>query len=109
MKARHAAALAMVGYVLVISPPWRSPGTYPTAGDMKAPLSAMDDKSPEISTFPNEKECLAKGGDALVNYRFKKEGMLLAPMGILPQMLDLRWNGDKFECVGTDDPRLKEK
>jgi hypothetical protein len=35
--------------------------------------------------------------------------MLLAPMGILPQMLDLRWSGDKFECVGTDDPRLKEK
>jgi len=105
MKPRHAAALAMVGYVLVIPPPWRSPGTYPTAGDMKTPLRQWT----IISTFPNEKECLAKGGDALANYRFKKEGMLLAPMGILPQMLDLRWSGDKFECVGTDDPRLKEK
>jgi hypothetical protein len=78
MKPRHAAALALVGYVLVIPAPWRSPGTYPTAGDMKAPLRQWT----IISTFPNEKECLAKGGDALANYRFKKEGMLLAPVSL---------------------------
>jgi hypothetical protein len=80
-------------------------GDVSNCGDMKVPLRQWT----IISTFPNEKECLAKGGDALANYRFKKEGMLLAPMGILPQMLDLRWSGGKFECVGTDDPRLKEK
>jgi hypothetical protein len=104
-KPRHAVALALMGWYLMVPPPWRSPGTYPIAGDMKAPLRQWT----IISTFPNEKECLTKGGDALANYRFKKEGMLLAPMGILPQMLDLRWSGDKFECVATDDPRLKEK
>jgi hypothetical protein len=105
MKVRHLAPLALVGWYLMVPPPWRSAGTYPTAGDMKAPLRQWT----IISTFLNEKECLTKGGDALANYRFQKEGMLLAPMGILPQMLDLRWSGDKFECVATDDPRLKEK
>jgi hypothetical protein len=89
MKLRHAAALALVGWYLVIPPTSRD---YPS-GDVDAPLSEWA-KRP--TTYRDKAECehvldqqrrLWNAKNRQLKVRFFKQA----------------------QCVATDDPRLKEK
>jgi hypothetical protein len=85
MNLHHAAALAMLGWYLMVPPPAPTPRF-----DLKAPLSKWSKKA----SFNSQKEC----NDALATRRLKEaRDRVLQPM----------WAFGK--CVASDDPRLKEK
>jgi hypothetical protein len=121
MNPHHAAALALVGWYLML-PPLRPvspedvsdrpvdltvPPDRPMA-DLTAPFSQWT----IIKTFPTEKECRVQAKAALSEYRFKKTKGSSAPTGYQAyparDLSPLEQEKDS-RCIATDDPRLKEK
>ena len=89
MKTRHAAALALVGWFLLIPPTSRD---HPT-GNADAPLSQWG-KRP--TTFRNEAECehVLDRDRRATNKKNRQVGLRFY---------------NKAQCVSADDLRLKEK
>jgi hypothetical protein len=89
MKFRHAAAIALTGWFLMMPP---TSSDYPM-GNVDAPLSQWTRK---VTTYRNEKECahvldkqirLANAKNKQITVKFYKQA----------------------QCVSEDDPRLKAK
>ena len=96
MKLRHAAALALVGWYLMM-PPARPQTRVPV--DLDAPLS----KWTVDSSYDTAAECrreieFAKQTDARLAGDAPNEGLRLAIAGLV-----------HGQCISTDDPRLKPK
>ncbi len=95
MKFHHAAALALVGWYLMI-PPWSGPGRF----DDKAPMRDWR----QVGTYDSASECERdrnETADALLKNKDKG-----------PDPETNNYNGTLYSsgrCVSTDDPRLKEK
>jgi hypothetical protein len=100
MKPRHAAALALVGWYLMVPPITSS---WPVTYDTSAPLS----KWKQGGSFDTAKEC---------NEEKEKTAMLLLQSAQNPN--GTAENKQKFmqsmsamlyalQCIATDDPRLK--
>ncbi len=92
MKSRHAAALALVGWYLMV-PPWTAPDTF----DSKAPIS----KWQVFLSFDSAQQCQ----DAQIDYHakwrrnaFQRNERVVA--------YNVRLFGEA-QCIATDDPRLK--
>ncbi len=89
MKPRHAAALALVGWYLMV----------PAPGNESAPLQYWS----QLGSYDTAKACeqdrnqwygmMERKGFALKNYQ--------------PEDVKRSWNAS--ECIASDDPRLKEK
>ncbi len=93
MNLRHAAALALVGWYLMV-PPFDASGKK---HDLDAPLA----KWSQIGWFDTAKECDAQEAYNLKVFENLKEcsdcsGMLL-------------YQDQTAQCIQADDPRLKEK
>jgi hypothetical protein len=93
MSFRHAAALALVGWYLLMPPVSRS-SSGKLASDLSRPLSEWD----RIGVFDSEPSC-NKEIDRMhqVDVDWARSHHVM--------MLDL----SHPQCVATDDPRLKEK
>ena len=89
MRLRHAAALALVGWYLVL-PPW---------GNVNAPLSKWHIYQP----FDSAAECQT-GRDSVVTYQDKHKG--LAMTLTTASGGDLQFDASGATCIATDDPRL---
>ena len=81
MKKTHAAALALVGWYLMMPP--RDPLTY--LPDRSAPMTQWL----QLQAFDTAKEC-----EAYKNYES------------LPKKDEVRWNYLLSDCVESNDPRL---
>jgi hypothetical protein len=88
MKARHAAALALVGWYLLMAPTFRNPQTDSFTVDLNAPLSAWD----FVSSYYSGSDCALAERDLVDTAR-------LYPNIIAFYTL----------CVASDDPRLMER
>lgn len=83
MNPRHAAALALMGWYLMMPP-----------GDSNAPIARWH----LIASFDTARECWAEQKQELDYYQDPKH----------PDVNTwAQWN--TAECIATDDPRLKEK
>ena len=93
-RVRHAAALALVGWYLMMPTP--APETFMT---VTPPVGRWD----HLGTYDNEKEC----DHALDEMSRKSEREGFEMKGFSPEAL--RHSGALAKCISTDDPRLKEK
>jgi len=91
MKPRHAAALALVGWYLMVAP--RDGELNP----IKAPLSAWE----QSQAFDSAKACDYAAGEANANWTSK---WFAKNPGRVPD-----WTEDRpfANCFATNDPRLK--
>ena len=105
MKPRHAAALAIVAWYLMI-PPINAHNKV----DAHAPMS----KWKKGVSFDSEKECDDSLQDAIANpmteseYQAAEKATLKAKMHPLSQS-DMKKRTAESVCVSADDPRLKAK
>ncbi len=98
MKPRHAAALALVGWYLMM-PPIPPKGSTPMVGvDAQAPLS----KWTVSSGFDTAAACHVAHGKLLDDAAKLGNPKELEVIRIQVAMAD-------SQCIATDDPRLKEK
>jgi len=88
MKFRHAAALVLVGWYLLMAPTFRNPQTDSFTVDLNAPLSAWD----LVSSYYSAADCESAERDLVDTAR-------LYPNVIAFYSL----------CVPSDDPRLMER
>jgi hypothetical protein len=97
MKPRHAAALALVGWYLMVPPPvlHRSPPV-----DLEAPLSAWR----LFSMHDTAAEC-ERGLVAF--YKLAKTELVANPADERDRIRFYQL--ESSQCVASDDPRLKEK
>ena len=91
MKLHHAAALALVGWYLMM-PPW---------GKLNAPLSEWV----IYQSFDSAEVC-AVARKALVDYQANYQGMAMTL--ITQSGGNLQFDGSMATCIATDDPRLRE-
>jgi hypothetical protein len=104
MKSRHAAALAIVVWYLMIPP------INHNKVDAHAPMS----KWKKGVSFDSEKECDDSLKDAIANpmteaeYRDAEKATLLAKMHPLSRS-EMKKRTAESVCVSADDPRLKAK
>ncbi len=112
MKPRHAAALALVGWYLMLAPQAFDPTGKPLVGiDDRAPLSRWV----IVESFENANECQTEVGT------LQRAGIKLtkgAPDNAASQVFTKSEQRGKWfvgyadltaQCIATDDPRLKEK
>ncbi len=109
---RHAAALALVGWYLMVPPPY-GPEWYElcrdTAGDQSSPQShecaeiRLISKWNHVGSYETADECEAARNRLVKNFKYKTP-----PNGVVTpeEAKDSMINS---ECIATDDPRLKEK
>ena len=105
MKSRHAAALAIVAWYLMI-PPINADNRV----DAGAPLS----KWRKSVSFESAKECEASLKDAIENPMTPSEYQATAQATLKARMLPLSQSEmtrrmQESVCVSADDPRLKPK
>jgi len=91
MTLRKAAALALVGWYLMM-PPW---------GKLNAPLSEWV----VYQSFDSAENCAA-ARKVLVDYLANYKGMAMTL--ITQSGGNLQFDGSVATCIATDDPRLKE-
>jgi len=91
MKLRHAAALALVGWYLMV-PPLRSKGSS-ECYEANAPISQWQ----RIEAFDTAEQCKAASTKSALWH--KQHGL---DCGLASAWLDA-------QCIESDDPRLKEK
>ena len=92
MKLRHAAALALVGWYLMVPP---SPSVYTV--DTKAPISKWID----FVTYESARQC----EDGLADFRAKANR---DAFGVVPPLRPVLITEFRVaQCVSIDDPRLK--
>jgi hypothetical protein len=98
MKLRHAAALALVGWYLMV-PPIGSKNGVPMV-DKSAPLSQWHHRH---SVYQSESDCT----EALTKERDTYEAEIQAGELTMGSYI---WKGqlDLETCIASDDPRLKE-
>lgn len=123
MKPRHAAALALVGWYLMVPPsPYRSDGdtrplsqipisdwqtehVYDSAQDCDQVLSKWHKIAADVEKETHEFRAAAK--------KNPKTGLLEAPGLKTPLMSkttpEQLWFYENADCIATDDPRLKGK
>ena len=103
-KARHAAALALVGWYLLVPPVVRPSGGEETA-DPKAPLS----KWVKVirGTFDSDDACHV----ALRRFQFDVQSnyQSAAPEALTESEFQRIQQASSARCIATIDPRLKEK
>jgi hypothetical protein len=94
MKLRHAAALSLVGWYLMLPPArFHKDTSLPPSPDYEAVFSKWN----TVGTFNTVSECKAemsrrqREADRVENTKVEKA-----------------WKG-VFQCIASDDPRLKEK
>ena len=93
MKLRHAAALTLVGWYMMMPPPPSYPGG---PVNTSIPLSKWN----MTASYDTAKEC--------EKYRSILQGLLANPE-TGEKTKDHTPRGDAAVCVASDDPRLKEK
>jgi len=93
MKPRHAAALALVGWCLMVPPPRAVGDHFQT--DFYAPLS----KWAKVRTFDLQSQCETPRAA----YQQKPTGNLVIMLGAAEAQATTKAS----RCVATDDPRLK--
>jgi hypothetical protein len=101
MKTRHAAALALVGWYLMVPPQLVSPGHETANVDAAVPLN----KWTVWQAFDTAIECESQ-------LETLKEGALQRTQTgqsreFMQKLLDNQFF--RGQCIATDDPRLKEK
>jgi hypothetical protein len=96
---RHAAALALVGWYLMV-PPWNGPDSF----DEKAPFNTWE----QIDVYDSATDCS--------RYRVKDIEIISKSSGLLPLRSDVGRDAKSVRnrlvasrCIASDDPRLKEK
>jgi hypothetical protein len=95
MKPRHAAALALVGWYLMVPPPRTVGDHFET--NFYAPLS----KWTRLRMFDFQSQCEA----TRKAYQQKPTGNLVIMLGAAEAQATTKAS----QCVATEDPRLKEK
>jgi hypothetical protein len=88
MKPRHAAALSLVAWNLMMAPTFRNPQTDSFTIDLNAPLSAWE----FVSSYYSAADC-----------RFAERD-LIETAGEYPNVI-----GFYTLCIASDDPRLMER
>jgi hypothetical protein len=88
MKLRHAAALALVGWYLMMAPTFRNPQTDSFTVDLNAPLSTWE----FVASYYSAADC-----------RFAERD-LIETAAQYPNVI-----GFYTLCVASDDPRLMER
>jgi len=88
MKPRHAAALALLGWYLMMAPTFRNPQTYSFTVDLNAPLSAWD----IVNSYYSPADC-----------RFAERD-LVETAALYPNVTAFY-----SLCIASDDPRLRER
>jgi hypothetical protein len=98
MKLSHAAALALVGWYLMVPPTIKKDGGY--EADFNAPLSRWSVNTP----FDSTTECAALNSEVVLEYkkRLDKARIHSFEWAVAQSLVD-------SQCISTDDPRLKEK
>src|SRR5262245_22527409 len=114
MKARHAAALALVGWYLM-APPYDRKGNienhaslgewdllqaYDSAAECRTALNGLKGSAEKSIAASNSTEQIA---------RERSELQRLKPSEVKKKLYDLEFRIPLAVCVATDDPRLKEK
>jgi hypothetical protein len=94
MKLRHAAALALVGWALMMPPP------RPVGDHFKTNFSAPLSKWATVRTFDSQSQCET----ARAVYQQKPTGNLVIMLGAAEAQATTKAS----QCVADDDPRLKE-
>jgi hypothetical protein len=95
MKPRHAAALALVGWYLMLPPTHLSNGHL--VGDTKTPFSDWT----TLGSFDTAHEC--------AKYQMKLIHSAKGQVYVRPFTYELPIDPVYSQCVASDDPRLKEK
>ena len=106
MKLRHAAALALVGWYLLIPPVFSPMGSNPrSSNDLSAPLNRWDIWG---NAFDSEVSCRKEKerlrAEAPRRLRFAHEHPDQDPNGNIVAVSEA-WQ--LAECIASDDPRLK--
>ena len=104
MKPRHAAALALVGWYLLIPPVFSPMGDHPRSfNDLSAPLNRWDlwASFDRKTSCENEKEHLRH--EAPLRLKFAHEHPDQDRNGNIVAVSEA-WQ--KAECIATDDPRV---
>ncbi|HVA76756.1 MAG TPA: hypothetical protein VNF27_02630 [Candidatus Binataceae bacterium] len=101
MKFRHAAALALVGWYLMLAP--RTSDKPPITYDTTAPLS----KWKIVGSYDTAKEC-DQGKDKIPRIILQAEENMTSEQKSAYDQTILNLLGAS-QCIATDDPRLKEK
>ena len=105
MKPRHAAALALVGWFLLIPPVFSPMGQHHRSfNDLHAPLNKWDIVSRFDSRAGCEKEKEHLRAEAPPRIRFGREHPDQEPNG---NVLAVAEAWQLAECIATDDPRLR--
>jgi hypothetical protein len=107
MNSRHAAALALVGWYLMIPPVFSPMGKHHRSfNDLRAPLNKWDIWSRFDSPTSCEKEKEHLRTEAPVRLKFAGEHPDQDPNGNIAAVSEA-WQ--LADCIATDDLRLKEK
>jgi hypothetical protein len=105
MKFRHAAALALAGWYLLIPPVFNAMGEHPRAfNDLNAPLSRWDIPASSESNANCEKEKERIRNEAPLRLKFAHEHPEQDQNGNIVTVAEA-WQ--RAECIASDDPRLK--
>ena len=106
MKPRHTAALALVGWYLMIPPVFSPMGDHPRAfNDLKASLNRWDIWASFESETSCKKEMEHLRKEAPLRLKFAHERPDQDRNGNIVAVAEA-WQ--RAECVATHDPRLKE-
>jgi len=106
MNLRHAAALALVGWYMLIPPVFSPMGNHPRAfNDLNASLNRWDIQGSFESNASCEKEKERIRNEAPLRIKFAREHPDQDQNGNIVAVAEA-WR--RAECVATDDPRLKE-
>ena len=106
MKLRHAAALALVGWYLLIPPVFSPMGRHHRSfNDLSAPVNKWDVWAKFDSRAACEKEKAHLRSEAPRRLQFAREHPDQDPNGNLVAVSQA-WQ--LADCVASDDPRLKE-
>ncbi len=98
---RHAAALALVGWHLMLAP--RTSDTLPVTYDAKAPLSEWN----VMDSYDTAAEC-DKGRHELPNQILQNEDKMTAETKVAATQTIANLLSSSI-CIASDDPRLKSK
>jgi hypothetical protein len=107
MTLRHAAALALVGWYLLIPPVFSPMGDHPRAfNDLNASLNRWDIQASFESDTSCEKEKERIRNEAPLRLKFAHEHPAQDQNGNIVAVAEA-WQ--RAECIASDDARLKEK
>jgi hypothetical protein len=105
MTIRHAAALALVGWYLLIPPVFSPMGDHPRAfNDLNASLKKWDIWAPFESETSCKREKERIQSEAPLRLKFAREYPDQDRNGNIVAVAEA-WQ--RAECIATDDPRLK--